>query len=189
MGWPKGKPRKVLPPPPPTGMGTTGLENISAPSFGGSAYEPVTVKATLLSGKEVEFKAFDFDVVSGRYTFISIPVERGFKTVRLLRWDQLSMLEITAPEPMCDRLKEWVPPPVINAMTAVTEPPSGPIHYGNAHAAAIRNANLAGAPPPRYPADPRVPTAVDIPNAPGIPMSKISANEDGKAEVVGATLR
>lgn len=136
----------------------------------GAFYEPVKAKAVFVSGAKVELKASSFDVVAGRYTFVSFPPERGFKTVTILKADQLAMLEITAPDQMCEALKDA--PPV----TALPPPQqtSGPVHFMNPIAQKIRDANATG--------------AVNIPNPPGIPMSKITRNDEGREEIVGASL-
>lgn len=160
MAWPKGKPRgpRQVTTPPPTPPAKT--------------YEPVHAKFTMVSGIEGIIRASSFDVANGRYTFVSFPPERGFKTVTILKADQLAMLEITAPDQMCEQLKAEEARTLAQAV--VPPPTSGPVHFMNPIAQKIRDANATG--------------AVNIPNPPGIPMSKITRNDEGREEIVGASL-
>lgn len=190
MAWPKGKPRGPRVPKPPLPEPPSPIPSPPVPPQPPSpAFEPVNVRATLVSGETLEFRATDFEVQNGRYSFTSYPEMRGFKTVRLIRSDQAAMLEITAPESMTEKLKAAQMP-----VPTMTAPPSLAGHEAQATMAPIvygpplQRPPYDGGDPRRLVKDSRAEHAANLPNAPGIPMAEISKGEEGTREVIRASM-
>ncbi len=191
-GWPKGKargPRKpatspVQPqtPPPPAPAPSA---PVAPPAPAPAAYEPVDVRGSLVSGKEFALKCSDYNRQNGNYVFISYPLTRGLATVTLLKIVDVAAISITAPEAGLNRLlappvPQPPPPPTYQTVapfTAQSVPaaPAGPQVNFNPYAQAIR--------------DTAATQAARVPNEAGLPMSTISAGEDGRSTVVGATMK
>ncbi len=201
-GWPKGKargPKRASAPPvhpqmPPTPSPTGPPAPVAPPA---PAYEPVDVRGSLTNGKDFVFKCSDFNRENGNYVFVSFPATRGFKTLTILKVLDVAAISVTAPEGSLSRLLAPVAPaPVANwrPTAPVAPPPPQPlpgVWTGNPQV------NTMTPPPPQIQVNPYAQAirdsaatqAVRIPHEGGLPMSQISAGEDGKTTVVGATMK
>ncbi len=175
-GWPKGRPRGPR-------STTPSVPGSSPPSqpVATASYEPVQVEAITVSGERFSLAATSFSVENGRYLFVSFPEQRGFKTVTVLKADQMAMLKVTAPDEMCDRLKSV---PASAQLIAGSGLVPEPVTYGPPMP--LVKPNYSGGDPRRF-VPPEV--AQDMPNPAGIPVSRISKGEDGVPEIIGATMR
>lgn len=186
-GWPKGKargPRKPAPvaPAPPVEPQTPyaptptppPVQTPPAPFDPETEVELCVVEAITSTGMKVGFRCSAFSANQTGYEFVSFPRRRGFKTVRVLKADQLAALSIEAPEQFFAALRPVVPQsqPVARP-TLVASETSAPMAYISPIAQQLKDekANVAKPKQDKY----------------NRPMAEV-VGEDGTRQIVGASM-
>ena len=86
---------------------------------------PVHVVIVLKTGQRMTFDCFSFERLDAGYSFVSYPEKRGYKTQKIVRDESIASIEVTAPEPMMEKMQPPAPVPLYqNGDPRVA--PSGP---------------------------------------------------------------
>lgn len=187
-GWPKGKsrgPRKPAPvaPAPPVEPQAPPAPRPTLPPPPTARPDPETeveicaVEALTTTGLRFNFTCSAFSSNGSNYEFVSFPRRRGFKTIRVLKADQLAALSIEAPEQFFAALRPVVAPqaaaPAPQLRMVPPQETSAPMAYISPIAQQLKDekANVSRAKPDKY----------------GRPMAEV-VGEGGNREVVGASM-